>query len=93
MFNGVSRINLDTGAVGSFQYPTEEAPEEHLFVPKPGSQSETDGWLLGTSLDYVNLRTHLNVFELEQALPKMVARATLPKLMPLGLHGKFVAAT
>lgn len=92
LFNSVSRLNVTTGANGRFEYPLDEVPEEHVFVPKTGSADENDGWLIGTSLDFMNRRTHLNVFELNGATPERVARATLPRLMPLGLHGKFVSA-
>ena len=93
LLNGVARVNTTTGEVSRFTYPEQEIPEEHVFVPKPNSTNETEGWILGTSLDYNREETHLNVFEIRDATPEPIARATLPRLMPLGLHGQFVTAT
>ena len=92
LLNGVIRINTTTGASSHYRYPDHEVPEEHLFIPKTDTDSETDGWLLGTSLDYVSEETHLNVFELVDSTPRHIARATLPRLMPMGFHGQFVSA-
>lgn len=91
LFDSILRLNVDNGEHYQFSYPKGEIPEEHLFVPKPKTNDESDGWLLGTSLDYEKELTHLNVFELQKSEPQLVAKATLPRLMPLGLHGKFVS--
>ena len=93
LLNGVARVNMTSGTVSRFTYPDHEIPEEHVFVPNPNGESEMDGWVLGTSLDYVAEETHLNVFEISDVTPELRARATLPKLMPLGLHGQFVPTT
>ena len=90
LLNGVARVNTTSGSVDQFTYPDHEIPEEHVFVSKPNGVGESDGWLLGTSLDYLSETTHLNVFEVGHEVPELVARATLPQLMPLGLHGQFV---
>ena len=91
LLNSVARMNTSTGAIGRFTYPDYEIPEEHLFVPIPNGMNESDGWILGTSLDYVKQETYLNLFDIGNATPEPIARATLPRLMPLGLHGQFVA--
>ena len=93
LLNGVARVNTSTGELGRFIYPEQEIPEEHIFVPKPEGTNESEGWVVGTSLDYEAEETHLNVFEISDATPEPIARATLPRLMPLGLHGQFVHAT
>ncbi len=90
LLNSVVRINTTSGAVNGFTYPDQEIPEEHLFIPNPNGNRETDGWLLGTSLDYIAEETRLNVFKIGPEAPELLARATLPRLMPLGLHGQFV---
>lgn len=91
LFNGVARVNMASGDVTKYVYPEHEIPEEHIFVPVPGGTDESDGWILGTSLDYNKQETHLNVFNITHSTPELIARATLPRLMPLGLHGQFVA--
>ncbi|MCY3857776.1 MAG: carotenoid oxygenase family protein [Gammaproteobacteria bacterium] len=93
LLNGVARVNTSTGEMSRFTYPEREIPEEHIFVADPKGIDETEGWILGTSLDYVADETHLNVFEIGDTTPEPIARATLARLMPIGLHGQFVAAT
>lgn len=76
----------------SFRYPPGVLPEEHLFVPAPDSAPETSGWVLGTALDTRSARTTLNVFDVQAIDAGPLATAELPYALPLGLHGKFVAA-
>jgi carotenoid cleavage dioxygenase len=76
----------------SFRYPAGVLPEEHLFVPAPGSAPETAGWVIGTALDTNAVCTTLNVFDVQAVDAGPVATARLPYALPLGLHGKFVAA-
>jgi carotenoid cleavage dioxygenase len=85
----VSRLDLDSGRLSGYRYPDEEIPEEHLFVPDPAGSDENAGWLVGTSLDWGAERTLLNVFRADAVADGPVARATLPELLPLGLHGRF----
>ncbi|MCZ6644535.1 MAG: carotenoid oxygenase family protein [Gammaproteobacteria bacterium] len=66
-------------------------PEEHLFVPRPGSEPETQGWVIGTALNYAEARTELNVFDVEALDAGPIATAKLPYALPIGLHGKFSA--
>ena len=66
-------------------------PEEHIFVAAPNSAPETDGWIVGTALDFKEDRTLLNVFDVNALQDGPVATATLPYALPLGLHGRFVS--
>jgi carotenoid cleavage dioxygenase len=67
--------------------------EEHVFVPDPqGRGGERDGWLLGTALDLARGTTLLSVFDAHRLADGPVAQASMARVMPLGLHGTFVAA-
>jgi len=88
--NEVSVANLESGERQFYRYADSQIPEEHLFVAKPGSRAETDGWLLGTVHDWVKQATLLNVFDINSVDAGPIAQATLPYALPLGLHGKFV---
>jgi all-trans-8'-apo-beta-carotenal 15,15'-oxygenase len=90
MLSAVSRFNLDTGKLDTFKYPDTVIPEEHVFVPKPGSANESEGWVVGTALDYANARTELRIFSAENLSDGPQVTASLPYALPLGLHGKFV---
>lgn len=90
--NEVSTMDLDTGQRRSYRYPDEQIPEEHLFVPRPGSAPESAGWVVGSALDWQRGQMLLNVFNVEAVDDGPVATARLPYALPLGLHGKFVHA-
>jgi carotenoid cleavage dioxygenase len=90
LFDAVSVLDVDTGAEATYRYPSHQMPEEHLFVPAPDSAAESKGWLVGTFLDLQRGTTRLNVFDVEAVASGPVATATLPYVIPLGLHGKFV---
>lgn len=92
MFDSVTMLDVDSGDEASYRYPDNQIPEEHLFVPAPGSAPETDGWVVGTALDFERRATLVNVFDANAIASGPVATATLPYAIPLGLHGKFVAA-
>ena len=90
MLSAVTRFDLDSGAQQSYRYPDTVIPEEHLFVPKPGSAPEQHGWIVGTALNWREARTELNVFEAARLEDGPLATLALPYALPLGLHGKFV---
>ncbi len=88
-FDSVARLNVESGLAARYAYPDHLIPEEHVFVPDPAGGGETDGWLLGTALDWRARSTVLNVFEVGMLEAGPVAAATIPEPMPLGLHGRF----
>ena len=90
MLNAVSSFNMNTGVLDSFRYPDTLIPEEHLYVPKPGSAPEADGWVIGSALDYQHERMTLSIFDAAHLADGPLATATVPYALPMGLHGKFV---
>ena len=90
MLNQVSRLNLDSGRLATWRYPDGVIPEEHLYVPRPGSRPETDGWVVGTALNYREARTELNIFDIRRLEDGPLATAALPYALPMGLHARFV---
>ena len=90
--NVVVRWDLDSGANERFAYGTDMLAEEHVFVPRPGSDREDDGWLVGTVLDLREKITRISVFDARRLSDGPVASVTLPYALPLGFHGTFVPA-
>ncbi len=88
--NEVSAYSYKTERLDTYRYPDREIPEEHLFVARPGSAPEKDGWIVGTTHDWAEGIQRLNVFDANAVSAGPVASAKLPYGMPLGLHGKFV---
>lgn len=91
MLSGVSTYSYSKEQLQSYDYPATVIPEEHLYVPRPGSAPEQDGWIVGTALDFGRLETQLNVFDVQRLEDGPIASASLPYTLPLGLHGKYVA--
>ena len=90
---GLDEVNLfdmETGLRDFFRYPESQIPEEHLYVPRPGSEPEFGGWILGTANDWKRGKHILNLFNSEKVSDGPLAVAELPYATPLGLHGKFV---
>ncbi|MDH0868199.1 carotenoid oxygenase family protein [Mitsuaria sp. GD03876] len=90
-FNGVMRLDLDTGARQRFAFGERVMLEEQLLVPRPGSTREGEGWLLGTGYDVARQRSFATVFDAQRLEDGPVARAWLPYWVPLGFHGRFHA--
>lgn len=57
-----------------------------------GGGGESDGWLLGTCLDFQRGVTQLDVFDASRVADGPLAVAHLPYAIPLGFHGRFVEA-
>ncbi len=89
--NQVRLIDLDRESSMTWSYPEHQLPEEHIFVPAPGSKPEAEGWVVGTAYDWQADCSLLNVFDVNGLADGPIATATLPYALPLGLHGKFVA--
>lgn len=87
---GVAVSDWRTGKADVFDFGADHCAEEHLFVPRPGSSREMDGWLVGTTLNLKAQATELHVFEASRvsAGPVCSWRADLP--LPVGFHGCWV---
>jgi len=90
LFDTVVRRDWQGGA-DRFSYGPDVFAEEHVFVPRPGSTAEGDGWLIGTVLDWRRGRTGLSVFRADRLADGPLARAWLPYAIPLGLHGTWLS--
>ena len=87
--NAVARHDLESGALETYTYGDGVIAEEHIFVAKPGSEREDEGWLIGTSLDTAAGVTRVSVFDAGHIGAGPIARASLPYALPLGFHGQW----
>ena len=89
-FDAVMRLDVETGQTSHYRYGPEVMVEEHIVVPgrlRPGQD-----WILGTALDLRRQAMLLSVFQADRLSDGPVAQATMPRVMPLGLHGQFLAS-
>ena len=91
MLDEVSVFDMENGRREYFRYPEGQIPEEHLYVPRPGTDPESRDWVLGTAYDWRRGAHVLTLFDAEGIADGPVATAELPYAIPLGLHGRFVA--
>ncbi len=91
-FNGLMRLDIDSGARERFSFGQDTVVEEHVLVPRPGSTREGEGWLVGTGYDLRRRQSFLSVFDAMRLADGPVARAWLPYWVPYGFHGRFDAA-
>jgi all-trans-8'-apo-beta-carotenal 15,15'-oxygenase len=62
---------------------------EPVFVPRPGSTKEDDGWLLVLVYDAANHRSDLVILDARNLQQEPIARLHLPYHIPYALHGNF----
>ena len=51
LFDSVTRLDVDTGRVQRHRCGASVLAEEHVFVPRPGSAREGEGWVIGSAPD------------------------------------------
>ncbi|MCD9031960.1 carotenoid oxygenase family protein [Luteimonas sp. Y-2-2-4F] len=90
-FNAVQGLDPATGRREVHRYGRDILAEEHVFVPRPGSDRPDDGWLVGTLLDPVRDRSGIAVLDARRIGDGPLATAWLPYAFPLGFHGHFHA--
>jgi all-trans-8'-apo-beta-carotenal 15,15'-oxygenase len=91
-FNGLMRLDIDSGARERFGFGDDVVVEEHVLVPRPGSAREGEGWLVGMGYDTRRQRSFLSVFDALRLSDGPLARAWLPYWVPYGFHGRFYPA-
>ncbi len=90
-FNAVAGFDVERNRRQVWRYGRDILAEEHVFVPRPGSQRADDGWLVGTLLDSATQRSGIAVLDAGRIEDGPVAQAWLPYAVPLGFHGTFAA--
>ena len=86
---GIGVFDWTTGAGRSFDFGPQQMVEEFLFVP--AGAGETDGWLVGTTLNLAARSTELHAFRAADVAAGPVATWRADTALPIGFHGTFVA--
>lgn len=82
--------DLETGQRQEFDHGPGRAGGEAVFVPRPGSDSEDDGWLLTLVHDLGAGTAEFVVLDAQDFARGYVARVVLPQRVPFGFHGNWV---
>lgn len=89
--NATLSWNMQTGAVDQYNFGSGIIAEEPVFIADKNSTKSGQGWLLQTTLDYKKQRTEIYIFNALNIADGPIAMASMPRALPLGFHGSFVA--
>mmetsp|Transcript_80862 Transcript_80862/g.187747 ORF Transcript_80862/g.187747 Transcript_80862/m.187747 type:complete len:610 (+) Transcript_80862:63-1892(+) len=66
--------------------------QEPVFVQRPGTTGEDDGWILMLNHDMDSGVSEMHVVDAQKFTEPPVAKVALPQRVPFGFHGTFVPA-
>jgi carotenoid cleavage dioxygenase len=83
--------DVETGTSVAKDFGLRYVPGEPVFVPKSADAAETDGWVLALRYDRETDRSDLVVLDANEFGGDPVAVVHLPRRVPFGFHGSWVA--
>ena len=86
LFDGLCRLDLDTGATQRFRYPDGVFASESPMAPRPGALREDDGHVLTFTTDTVRNLSECHVFDAAHIDAGPVAKVRLPERIASGTH-------
>lgn len=89
---GIGKLDARTNQLIEHGVPDTQRISEPLFVPRPGSTREDDGWLLALAHDGPTRRAFLAVYDAARLPDGPIARAWFDHHVPITFHGTFHAA-
>ncbi|BAY97339.1 Retinal pigment epithelial membrane protein [Tolypothrix tenuis PCC 7101] len=85
----ILKIDLDSGERQLWSAAPRGFIGEPIFVPRPNSQTEDDGWLLALVYDAAHQRSDVVILDARDLHKGAIARLHLQHHIPYGLHGSF----
>lgn len=86
LFDGMVRLDLETGAEQTWRYPDGVYASEAPMAPRPGASAEDDGWIVTLVSDLGADRSEVHVFDAAHLDHGPVARLALPERICVGTH-------
>ena len=90
-FSGIVQYDVSTEASTVHRYGAGRYPGEPCFVPRPGSNSEEDGYVVSYVYDEASNKSDLVILDASRFADDPVAVIHLPVRVPNGLHGSWMA--
>jgi all-trans-8'-apo-beta-carotenal 15,15'-oxygenase len=87
----ILKIDLDSGERQLWSAAPRAFMGEPIFVPRPGSEKEDDGWLLALVYDAAHHRSDVVILDASDLNKEPIARLHLKHHVPYGLHGSFTS--
>lgn len=91
-FNLIGRLDHASGSVVTHDVGAASATQEPIFVPRPGSTDEGDGYVLALVNRYSEMRSDLLVLDAQNLDSEPLATLALPIRLRNGLHGTWLSA-
>jgi len=87
---GYMRLDLHSKEKQIWSAHPQSFAEEPVFVPKPGSEKEEEGWLLGLMYDHLKDCSSLAIFDARSIEKGPTCRLWFTHHLSHGLHGSWV---
>lgn len=85
----ILKLDLESGKQQLWSAAPRGFVGEPVFVPRPGSSEEDDGWLLTVVYDAAHQRSDVVILDANDFSKGAIARLHLKHHIPYGLHGSF----
>jgi carotenoid cleavage dioxygenase len=92
-FNGIGRVDHQTGKIETYDVGAGCATNEPVFVPRSDDAPEGVGYLLANIYDDNRKATHLVILDAENVTAGPLAKAYLDHRVPFGFHGNWWPAS
>lgn len=89
-FDGLLKYDFTKGYSQLHEFGSNRYGGEAVFVPRPDSVEEDDGWLLTLIYDSAKKSSELIVVNGQDVTEEPVARILLPQRIPYGFHGIWI---
>jgi all-trans-8'-apo-beta-carotenal 15,15'-oxygenase len=83
------KLDVETGEKQIWSAAPKGFASEPVFVPRPGSKNEDDGWLLALVYDAAYERSYIVILDGKNLNLGPIAKLHLKHHIPYGLHGNF----
>ena len=90
--NAIAHIDLKTGVRKVCTFEPGDQVSEPVFIPRSGTAGEGEGWLTAVVWRAAENRSDLVILDASDVDRGPVAVAKVPRRVPFGFHGNWVAA-
>lgn len=91
-FDTLLRYDVQSNGVVQHRMKDGVVVGEPLFVPRPDSVTEGDGWVMAYTYDVARDRSELVIIDAQDFAARPVATVQLPQRVPAGTHGTWLPA-
>jgi carotenoid cleavage dioxygenase len=88
---GLLKMDARTGKTEEHRFGPTRSPGEPVFVPAEGSRSDEEGYVLTYVHDVAASSTELVVLDASRFAGPPLARVKIPRRVPFGFHGSWIA--